>query len=163
MKITSVTTGIAKISETFNLFAGWIIVAAMALMVVNIIFRIFGHPIDGVYEWVGFMIALVSSFSLAYCGLHNGHISIDLLVKKLSWKAGMVIDIISNLLVLAFLLLIFYQLLLYANSYWESGQVSPTTLTPIYPFIYGVALGILVFSMVLVAELLQSLRKGVGQ
>ncbi len=155
--------GIVNISKAFNAFACWVIVAAMALMIVNIIARIFGRPIDGVYEWVGFMIALASGFSLAYCGLQNGHISIDLLINRFSRKTRIVIDTITNFLVLLFLLLIFYQLLLYAYSYWESGQVSPTTLTPIYPIIFGVALGILVFSLVIAVKLVQCFRKEVGE
>ncbi len=163
MKIITIITGIGNISKAFNIFAGWVIVAAMALMIVNIIARIFGHPIEGVYEWVGFMIALASSFSLAYCGFQNGHVSIDLLENKFSRKTLAVIETISNLLVLLFLLLILYQFLPYAYSYWESGQVSPTTLTPIYPIISGVALGILVFTLVIIVKLLQPSRKEAGK
>jgi len=40
-----------------------------------------------------------------------------------------------------------------------SGEKSPTTMTPLYPFIYIVASGVLMLSLVILVRLREPLRK----
>jgi hypothetical protein len=77
----------AKVAEVFN----WVSAAAVAGMVVltcmDIILRLFRHPIPGTYEMVGFLGAVFAAFALGYTSVNRGHIAVDFLVQKLPARA----------------------------------------------------------------------------
>ncbi|MDO9535595.1 MAG: hypothetical protein Q7J85_09780 [Bacillota bacterium] len=60
-----------------------------------------------------------------------------------------------------FLSLSTWHLVLYGKSMASSGEVSLTTKLPFYPFIYLVAFGMSILSLVVLANLISCLGKGV--
>jgi TRAP-type C4-dicarboxylate transport system permease small subunit len=54
--------------------------------------------------------------------------------------------------------IIAWQSVIYANSLMASGEVSPTLQMPVYPFIYGVAVGCGMLCVVLFIEFLRQFR-----
>lgn len=141
--------------------AGLAVVMAMLLVVSNVIMRtVFNRPILGTMEFVSMLFAVTVGFSLALCALHNGHIAIDLLVDRLNPKVKWFVDTVIHLVTIIFLGACTWGLILYARSTAASGLVAPTTQTPIYPFVYLVALGFFIFSLVQVVKLIRCLGKG---
>ena len=45
----------SKFSECLDWLAGWVLMGSMLLVVCNILLRLFDRPIEGTYEWVGFL------------------------------------------------------------------------------------------------------------
>ena len=150
-----------KLSYILDRIAGWFVVGIMVLVVGNVILRMFGSPLLGTIEWTEFFAALAIGLSLAYCGLQDGHISLEFLVQKFNIKVQFVIKIVTDLLVIAFLGLSCWRIILYANDMKLSGQVSMTTKTPFYLFIYIIAFGFLAYGLVVLGSILDNLRKGV--
>ncbi|MEW5899482.1 MAG: TRAP transporter small permease, partial [Bacillota bacterium] len=101
---------VTKLSQILDRIAGWALVATMVLVVGNIILRLFKRPIEGTYEWVGFLTTLVIGLAVAYCAVHNGHIAITFLTERLSPRVQAGIDLAVGLISLAFLLLVSWQL-----------------------------------------------------
>ena len=150
-----------KFSYYLDLMARCTVVALMALVVGNVILRLFGSPIQGTIEWAEFLAAMAVGLSLAYCGAQGGHIALEFFVEKLKFKVQVLLKIGIDFLILIFLSLSFWRIILYANDLKLSGQVSLTTKTPYYLFIYVIALGFLAYGLVVIGSMIDSLRKGV--
>lgn len=149
----------SKCGEYLDWIAGWALMGVMLLVVSNILLRLFGRPIEGTYEWVGFLTAAAIGLSLAYCAVQKGHIAVTFFVDKLAPRQQAAIDLVINLLSVAFLVLAFWESLLYGNSMKVSGEVALTTKIPFYPFIYLIAFGLLALALVILADIFKPRRK----
>ncbi|KUO75148.1 MAG: hypothetical protein APF81_02475 [Desulfosporosinus sp. BRH_c37] len=150
-----------RLSSFLDHMARWIVVALMVLIVGNVLLRLFGSPIQGTIEWAEFLAAMLIGLSLAYCGAQGGHIALEFLVEKFSTKVQAVLQVVIDFFVVVFLSLSFWRIILYANDLKLSGQVSLTTKTPYYLFIYVIAFGFLAYGLVVLGSMIDSLRKGV--
>ncbi len=150
----------AKAGQLLDNIAGWGIVATMLLVVVNILLRsVANSPIQGVYEIVGFLTAVVIAFGLAWCAMQKSHIAIEFIVEKLPRKVQNIIHLISSFVIMVLLLFISYRLFHHGFKVIASGEVSATAQIPFFPFIFMVALG---FLMLFLVELV-NMVKGVVQ
>ncbi|MCO1599951.1 TRAP transporter small permease [Desulfosporosinus nitroreducens] len=150
-----------KFGYILDNIARWIVVAMMVLVVGNVISRQFGTPIPGAIEWTEFLSAMVVGLSLAFCGAQGGHIYLELFTDKLNIKVQTVLHVVIDFLCLVFLSISFWRIVIYANDMKLSGQVSMTTKTPYYFFIYVVAFGLLAYALVTLGSMINNLRKGV--
>jgi TRAP-type C4-dicarboxylate transport system permease small subunit len=153
---------IEKFANTLAQKVNWLAAAAVAfimfLTVADVIGRLFGTPIRGTYEMVGFVGALVIAFALPYTSVKKGHIAVDFLMMKMPWLVRVVVNAINALIATVLFGAISWQSVLYAHSLKVSGEVSPTLQMPVYPFIYGVAAGCGMLSLILFIEFLRQFR-----
>jgi len=157
--MTRLERSILSITQKFNGVAAAALVIMMILTCADVILRFFRHPIPGTYEMVGLLGAIVVSFSLAHTSVMRGHISVEFIVQKLPKTAQIVIDGINSLLGTALFGLITWQSMLYASNLMHTGEVSLTLQMPIYPFVYGIAIGSGMLCAVLLTDFLQSLKR----
>lgn len=133
------------------------VVAMMALTVLDVVLRLFRHPIPGAYEMIGLFGALFVSFSLARTALDKGHIAVDFFMQKLPPRVQLYIDAVSAA---TGGVLFFYAVrysLRYAADLKTAGEVSMTLQIPTYPFVYGIAIGCGMLSFVLFIEAVDTL------
>lgn len=147
------------LSRNLDRVAGWALVATMLLVVGNIILRLLGRPIQGTYEWVGFLTALAIGLALAQCAVQDGHIAVTFLVDKLAPRAQAVVVFCGGAVSVAFLAFAAWEIGRYATSMVRSGEVAMTTQVPFYPFIYLIAFGFLVFCLIVFTGLREPIRK----
>ena len=148
---------IKKTAGIFNLIAGGAIVAAMLVVVANVILRkIFKHPILGSSEYIGFISVLIISFGLAYCLVVNAHIAVDFIVEKFKTKTQGIIDSITGIFVFAFMSFFTWKVFDLATKVLKNGQLSPTTQFPFYIFIYLMAVCFFVFCLVYLIKIKES-------
>ncbi|MDO9527943.1 MAG: TRAP transporter small permease [Syntrophales bacterium] len=159
--MTRLEKSILSITQKFNLVAAAAVVIMMVLTCADVILRFFRHPIPGTYEMVGLLGAIVVSFSLAHTSVMRGHISVEFIVQKLPKTAQIVIDGINSLLGTALFGLITWQSMLYASNLMHTGEVSLTLQMPIYPFVYGIAVGSGMLCVVLLTDFFKSLKRTV--
>lgn len=150
-----------KVSSFLDYLARWVLTALMVLVVGNVIMRFLGSPIQGTVEFVEFLNAVVIGLALAYCATQGGHIFVTFFVERLNKTAQLVIDIVIDLLVLAFLVLAVSRLYIYGQSMYQLGQVSLTTQTPYYPFVYTIVVGMLAYCLVVVGDIINNIAKAV--
>ena len=151
---------VTEFSKLLDKLAGFCMVLLMLLVVSNVVLRaVFKSPILGSYEYVGFLTAVMIGLALAYCAVQNGHIAIGLMVDRLCCRTQAGVDIMVNATALGFWGLVAWYIAKYAGSMTSSGVVSPTTQTPFYPFVYLVAFGLLALCLVLLVQLVDSLKK----
>ena len=144
---------------TFNYVACAAVVMMMLLTCADVVLRLFGHPILGTYEMVGFLGTAVISFALAYTSLERGHIAVELLVSRLPTRLQVVINGFNSLIGAVLFSLITWQSFIYAGDLRGSGEVSLTLEVPTYPFVYGISLGCGLLCMTLLADAARSFRR----
>lgn len=151
---------IKKIAGAFNLAAGVVIVMAMLLVVANVIMRkIFKSPILGTPEFTGFFSVLVISLGLAYCLLVNAHIAVDFIVEKFSSRKQGIIDTVIGIVTFLFSCVFTWQIFEHASKVMNAGQLSPTTKFPFYIFIFIMGVCFLVFCLVYLIKIRESIGK----
>jgi len=126
------------------------VIAMMLLTVSDVILRFLRHPIPGTYEMVGFLGALFVSFSLAYTSIMGLHIAVDFVVRKLPPAARKIIEGVGEATGLVLFILLTWQCVKYGIDIKNAGEVSLTLQVPVYPFVFGVAVGCGVLSIVLI-------------
>ena len=122
--------------------------AGMALLTcVDVVGRLFRHPVFGAVEIVAFLGAVAVATSLAFTHDTGGHIGVEILVGRLSRKTRAVIDILTGALNLVFFSLVTWKMFEYSISMKQSGEVSMSLGIPEYPFIFIVAICFVVLSV----------------
>jgi len=142
-----------------NRLAGGIIVAMMILICADVVLRLFGRPIPGTYELVGFAGALAASFSLARTALDGGHIAVEFLVDRLPTRLQVLLAALGSLGGAVLFVLVTWHSFIYALDLKESGEVSMTLGFPVYPVVLGIACGCGLLTLVLAADVIRETRR----
>jgi len=147
-------------------FSRWIcwvsIVALIAMMLLttsDVTLRYFGYPIKGTYEVVTFLFAAVVAFPIAYTQVLRGHIAIEFLVSRFPERVQAVLESIAHFLGLGVFCLLTWQVGLLGAKFWSIGQVSETLKFSYFPFVWGVAFGCAMMSVVLLIDLSKSVAR----
>lgn len=127
----------------------------------NILLRKFGKPIYGAYDYVCFLSTIVVAFAIANCAVRKGHTQVELLVARFSQRAQGIVDSITGILSLGIFSLITWQCIALANDMRRTGELSMTSLEPFYPYIYAIAFGCALLSLVILVDVMKSIIKAV--
>lgn len=149
---------IEQTARGLNWVAGGSVSAMMLLTVVDVVMRLFRRPITGAYEIVGLLGAIFVSFSLAQTSVERGHIAVDVLVQKLPPGIQAAVQGLNDLVCTVLFAMVTWQCIKYAAHIRAFGEVSMTLQVPIYPFIYGIAIGCGMLCLVLAMNLLRSIQ-----
>ena len=95
-----------RVSQLFKWIGALALTAMMLLTVVDVIGRFFKHPIFGSVELVGFLAVIVVAAALPYTYKMDGHVGVEILVRLLSKKTQLWIDVITRLISLVLFALI---------------------------------------------------------
>ena len=155
----SPTKYLTRAGKVFNILACVAVIAMMLLSTADVVLRIFGKPIPGTYELVGFLGTIVVSFALAFTSMEKGHIAVEILVERLPQRLQLAIEAFCNLMGALLFGVITYQAVLYALDFRKSGEVSLTLQMPVYPFLFGMAAGFGLLCLLLIADFIKSLRR----
>ena len=138
---------------------GAVLLVAMTLLTcADVVGRFFGHPIFGAVEIVGFMATLATAMALPYTHKVKGHIGVEILVRMLPEKAQTVIDLGTGVLSLALFAVVTWRMGVYAYTMHASGEVSMNLEFPEYMIIYVTALCLLVFTLVILQDIIQDIN-----
>ena len=150
---------VAAIAAKLNWAAAGALLAIMLLSVADIFLRLFRMPIPGTYEMVGFLGSWVVAFSLAYTAAEQGHITVELITRKMPRKRRIALQAVHSLAAALFFALVAWAGMGAAADVLKSGEVSLTLEMPIHPFMYGIAAGCATLAVVLFIDVLDALHR----
>ena len=151
------------LSRKLDTIAGIAIFAMMCLTCADVFLRLFRRPITGTYEIVSFLGVIAVSFAMAHTSVEKGHVAVDLLVQLFPKKVQGMIESIVSILGIILFGLIAWQSVVYGLDSQKAREVSSTLQFPLYPIIYGVALGAVAVCVVLMVDLADALKKVRGK
>ena len=162
--IRALERAVNPIVRIITYVAAGVLALMMFITAADVLLRyIFNRPISGTWELTSYMMAVLVSFGLSYCALVKGLISVEVLTSRFSQRAQAVLNCITYFLSTCFFSLVTWQSILYIKLMFQSNLVSAVLLIPTFPFIAALALGILVFTMVLLADFLEYLSQVVNR
>ena len=135
------------------------LVGMMLLTCVDVVGRSFGHPIFGSVEIVGFMATLAVVMAMPYTHQVQGHIGVEIIVRLFSQKTQTIIDICTGLISLILFAVVTWRMTVYANTMKASGEVSMNLELPEHLVIYVTAVCLLIFTLIILQDLVNNIRK----
>jgi TRAP-type C4-dicarboxylate transport system permease small subunit len=135
------------------------LVGMMLLTCVDVVGRAFGYPIFGSVEIVGFMATLAVVMAMPYTHQVQGHIGVEIIVRLFSEKTQTVIEICTGLISLILFAVVTWRMTVYANTMKASGEVSMNLELPEYLVVYVTAVCLLIFTLIILQDLINNIRK----
>ena len=125
----------------------------------DVVGRALGRPIFGSVEIVGFMAILSVVMALPYTHQVQGHIGVEIVVRLFSEKTQTIIDICTGLISLILFAVVTWRMTVYANTMKASGEVSMNLELPEHFVIYVTAVCLLIFTLIILQDLINNIRK----
>ena len=154
-----ISRALNKFSELLKIIGAVAITAMMVLTVVDVIGRFFKYPIFGSVELIGFLATIIVAAALPYTYKVDGHVGVEILVRLLSKKTQMIIDLFTRTLSLILFSLVTWQMFLYAKDIHKTGEVSMNLEFPIYYIIYLLSFGLLIFSITILETIFKDIKQ----
>lgn len=161
-RIEACLRGVKGISGVMNAIAALALSFVMLLTAIDVVLRIFGIPIVGTYELVGFMGGVIVGFAIPMTSWDRAHIYVDLAIRRLSRGKRETIIVSTRMMAIAFFAIAGINLFRQGYYLRRTGEVSPTLQLPFYPVVFGIGLACVVECLVLAADIVKSLRDGHG-
>lgn len=139
--------------------AGLALLAVVGLVFTNIVMRQFQGSIRGVPEIVGWLTAIIISFSLPYAQRQKAHIDLDVLTNQLPFVVRRVLQFAGSVLALAFFVMVAIKVQEYGVRVMSRGSVSATLRVPYHGFIFAVSFGLGAFCLILLTDSLKYLKQ----
>jgi TRAP-type C4-dicarboxylate transport system permease small subunit len=135
------------------------LVGMMLMTCADVVGRAFGHPIFGSVEIVGFMATLAVVMAMPYTHQVQGHIGVEIVVRLFSEKTQTIIDICTGLVSFILFAVVTWRMTVYANTMKASGEVSMNLELPEHFVIYVTAVCLLIFTLIILQDLINNIRK----
>ena len=171
MILEKITLWAEKVIYPFNkylIYIGMVLVfVMMVLTVVDVIGRKFVgvvpgfQPIPGSYELTEFMLVALVFTALGYAQIKGDHISIDILTSRFPKRAQNILDTIVYLGSAAMAVIVGWRGFVHAERLTRQGDYTAVLQIPIYPLLYLLGVGMMIFALALLLSSLQSLTKAV--
>jgi tripartite ATP-independent transporter DctM subunit len=172
MEVTEYTTeerhwldGVIRVLDKVGIFSKWTnIIGAAAiflisgLVFVDVIMRVFDHPIRGVSEIVEVMVITAIFFGVAHTYNEKGHVGIDLITSKLSDKGRLVLEFGTNLIGLGLFAIVVWRALVQTISYAEKNVMHGYVAIPVAPFSAIIVLGCVALCLLMIRDLLRNIN-----
>jgi TRAP-type C4-dicarboxylate transport system permease small subunit len=147
------------VTDRLKTLGGMCLVGMTLLTCVDVIGRSLRHPIFGSEELVGFMATMAVVMGLPYTEKLKGHVGVEILIRLLPAKRQALLDSITGLLSLGLFSIITWRMLFYAHTMQLSGEVSICLELPEYVIIYVCSFCFLVLSLVILAGIIDNIKK----
>ena len=144
------------VSAKMRFIGAFMLMAMTALTCVDVVGRLFKHPVFGSIELMYLMGAIATAMALPDTHINNGHIGVELFVSKLPRRARALVEVIVGILSLALFCIVSYKMFEYSIKFRNSGEVSMNLGLPEYLIILVVACSFLVFTIFILRSILQS-------
>ena len=131
----------------------------MLLTCVDVVGRAFGNPIFGSVEIVGFMATLAVVMAMPYTHQVQGHIGVEIVVRLFSERTQTIVDICTGFVSLILFAVVTWRMAVYANTMKASGEVSMNLELPEHLVIYVTAVCLLIFTLIILQDLINNIRK----
>lgn len=148
---------VSYFSRFFMVIGGVALLLLVLLATGNVGLRLFQLPFAGTYEVVSFLGALVTAGALAHTQRRRDHIMVDILTDKFPPLVKRLLDAVSDGLAAVLFGIASWQIYKWGEQLRVSGELSETLQLKYYPFVYGVAAGFALLTVVLFLQMFWAL------
>lgn len=149
-----------KINQILSGFCGWLMLAMMILLVVDIIGRTAGNPLQGMAELSVFVMMIVIYLGLARCEENREHVGLEIIVNALPHTTKRYMVFISHLLAVATVGLLLYAVFQNALSSFENNEaIEGTVELRIWPVKFFMVVGLFFFLVQTISHMVDAAKR----
>lgn len=154
------SSGLTKLAIGAHFSGGAVLFAMMLVTAADVIGRsAFNHPLKGSQELASVMLVLVVFFGVAYTAVKKGHVRVELLLMTLRPKSRLLLETLSGFISLALSLGIAWQGFVQMAVQRERFATTALLKIPLWPFALLLSLGAALLCLVLLWQLVVSIRE----
>lgn len=134
MSFQNTEARIRSISDWLCIAGGWGLVGLSVWIVVNVLLRKFvNFSFQGVDEYGGYFLAIISAAGFAKAVLDKAHVRIDVVTRLFPQAGRAVFDVVALCLLFAMMWIISSKAILLTYESWSMGALTPSALrTPLW-------------------------------
>ena len=112
--------------DTCGLISSWSSLAIVLVMAFNVLLRYaFSTGSVAMQELEWHLMAPIALLGMSYAILKDGHVRVDVVFARMSWRYQETVNAVSHLLVLIFAAIMFLLSIPYVEQSYRIGEVSP--------------------------------------
>lgn len=146
---------IQRISRFMNAIAAISLTFIMMLTTLDVILRLFKHPIVGTYEMVAFTGGIIIGFAIPMTSFLRAHVYVDFLVQRFPQGRRDIVNVFTRLMVIAFFIIAGVNLFKHGFYLYSTHEVSPTLQLPFYPVVFGIGMACFLECFVMIADIVK--------
>lgn len=155
---------VSPISRVLGDISMVVIVLVTLLVVVDVCLRrFFNSPIQGSHDLSSLAFSIIVFLPLAWCAINDGHVELNLVVKRLPKTAQLSIEVIMMFITTGILGLMSWQLLIQGIRLRDMNAETAILGIPMYPFLYLATLGGLMLALAFFIRFLYSLSNTIEE
>jgi len=151
-----------KFSEIFHKISAFLLL----FIIVSIWYQIFGRiihiSVHGIVEIGGYLLVWINFFAIAYTLRKGRHIRVDLFLRLMPEKIQTILLVVGNSVCVLFSIIMVWQGMKLIAMFYEINEVSLILQIPIYFVYMALPVGLFLFGMEAVREIILTLKKGSG-
>jgi TRAP-type C4-dicarboxylate transport system permease small subunit len=126
--------------------AGVGLLTMMGVTCIDIVLRVFRHPLPGAYDIVKMAAAVTLSCALPYTTAVKGHVAVEFFFLRLNRPGRIVADCLIRLVTISLFSVLTWQTILYGTELRKNGVVSTTIQWPVFwvPYLMALACAVVV-------------------
>jgi len=149
---------LVRLDRTVRAVALWggglMLVGLMGLTVVDVVLRyLFNSPVFGARDVAKLMLLILVAFSVAYSARTGGQISIEVFTRMMGPRVLRWTEVFVRFIAAAMLLVLTWRLWYSGQNAGRFGEASLALQIPFKPFYFILAVGMLLYALVLIAEI----------
>lgn len=153
-----------QLATRLSIWGEWIGVGGVLIMVVVTCAdvlgaKLFTTPVPGSTEIISLVQVAAIVFAMAATQRHKGHISVEMVVSKMTTRTRSFIRAVTALLGLTLFSLLIFEGFRLGNRYLEAGEVTATVQIPYYPFAYAFSLALVPVAVMLLVDFIEVMKK----
>lgn len=155
---------LSKINGFFAEISGWFLSIITFLLVLNLITRFFGVPIQGLLELSTAVFIAVIYLGISHCEEIDDHIKVNAILKRVPQKVRDVLYIFNYTLAIVVGGMITYAAFRSARDSFLSAEAVPGTAPlPVAPVRFVIFIGVLAFVLQSIVHLTQVLKRNISK
>lgn len=144
------------ISDKLKVVGAVFLFGMAVLTCLDVIGRLLKHPIFGSVELVSFMGVIAIACSLPFTHSDEGHIGVELVVRKFSRKVRNIIKLCTEILSLILFSLVTWKMFEYGVKVRASGELSMNLQLPEYGIIFILGCGFVILTLAIIYSILKT-------
>ncbi len=145
------------VSDKLKVVGAVFLFGMVVLTCLDVIGRLFKHPIFGSVELVSFMGVIAIACSLPFTHTEEGHIGVELIVRKFPRKIRNIIKLSTEGLSLILFSLVTWKMFEYSIKTKNSGELSMNLQLPEYGIIFLLGCGFFILSMAIIFNIFKTI------
>lgn len=137
---------VSRINDFLSAISGWLMLAMMAILLIDIVWRTFFNPLQGMAEYSVFVMMIVIYLGFSRCEEHGDHVRLEFLVEMAGGRLRAAMIVVARILAAVTVAALFYAVITDAwTSYLTNDSLEGMISLPIWPTKFVMVVGMSVF------------------